>query len=247
MQRLQLRITFILLVLLLTVTLIPTATAASWDLQFRKRLPRPLGERPHLDTLNLKQWLVNQLPLQAGAAAPAIMGSSSNPSTNAVLPPEDDNNNSNSPKHAGGNTDENGIILSDVLPKARGVNVFASLTRQFESVEARLDDAAHNVTVLAPRNSAIQELPRKPWENPDDIARFGEQQAYEGQEGQDRATRNLERFVKAHVVATSPWKEGEEAETLAGDKLTWARVGDKIRVGLLNCLPCWGWANFGVG
>ncbi|RAH66255.1 uncharacterized protein BO66DRAFT_357349 [Aspergillus aculeatinus CBS 121060] len=147
----------------------------------------------------------------------------SNPSTNAVLPPGDH------PQDTG-NTDGKGIILSDVLPKTRGVNVFASLTRQFEAVEARLDDAAHNVTVLAPRNSAIQELPRKPWENPDDIARFGEARAYEGKEGQDRATRNLERFVKAHVVGTSPWKEGEEAETLAGDKLTWSRVGDKIRI-----------------
>ncbi|PYH41207.1 uncharacterized protein BP01DRAFT_306324 [Aspergillus saccharolyticus JOP 1030-1] len=146
----------------------------------------------------------------------------SNPATNAVLPPEEENN---SPPR-----NDDGVSLADVLPKTRGVNIFASLTRQFESVDARLGDAAHNVTVLAPRNGAIQDLPRKPWENPDDIARFGEAQAYEGKDGQDRASRNLERFVKAHVVATSPWREGEEAETLLGDKLTWSRAGDKIRI-----------------
>ncbi|RDW81671.1 uncharacterized protein DSM5745_05228 [Aspergillus mulundensis] len=127
----------------------------------------------------------------------------------------------------GGNND---LIISDVLPKTRGINIFASLTRQFESVEARLNDRSQNVTVLAPRNSAIQDLPRKPWENPDDYERFGEMQAYEGDEGQDRAKHNLERFVTAHVVTQSPWKEGEEAETLGGDKLKWRKDGDKIYI-----------------
>ncbi|KAL4957380.1 FAS1 domain-containing protein [Aspergillus filifer] len=122
----------------------------------------------------------------------------------------------------------NDPIISDVLPKTRGINIFASLTRQFESVESRLNDASQNVTVLAPRNNAIQDLPRKPWENPSDFEQFGEMKAYEGDEGQDRAKRNLERFVFAHVVTQSPWKEGEEAETLGGDKLKWRKDGDKI-------------------
>jgi uncharacterized surface protein with fasciclin (FAS1) repeats len=121
-------------------------------------------------------------------------------------------------------------IISDVLPKTRGINIFASLTRQFESVEGRLNDPSQNVTVLAPRNSAIQDLPRKPWENPQDYEQFGEAKAYEGNEGQDRAKRNLERFVTAHIVVQSPWKEGEEAETLGGDKLTWRKNGDRIYV-----------------
>ncbi|PYH97813.1 hypothetical protein BO71DRAFT_346183 [Aspergillus ellipticus CBS 707.79] len=121
-------------------------------------------------------------------------------------------------------------IISDVLPKNRLINVFSSLTRQFDSVESRLNDASSNITVLAPRNSAIQGLPRKPWENPDDYARFGEAAAYEGSEGQDRARKNLERFVKAHVVVGSPWEEGVEGETLAGDKLRWEKRGEKIYI-----------------
>ncbi|PWY89275.1 hypothetical protein BO70DRAFT_350476 [Aspergillus heteromorphus CBS 117.55] len=125
--------------------------------------------------------------------------------------------------------------LSDVLPKNRLINVFASLTRQFDSVESRLNDPTQNMTVLAPRNSAIMDLPRKPWENPDDYARYGEAEAYEGSEGQDRAKKNLERFVMAHVVVGSPWGDGVEGEgrggeTMAGDKVGWVRRGEKIYI-----------------
>ncbi|KAL4902629.1 hypothetical protein BDW74DRAFT_158198 [Aspergillus multicolor] len=191
--------------------------SAAWSLPFfasRKRIPQPLLNKPSArrarsleDLDGLKEWLSNQQPLK-----------------NTMAPSSED---TKGPVTQGGNND---LIISDVLPKTRGINIFASLTRQFESVEARLNDRSQNVTVLAPRNSAIQDLPRKPWENPDDYEKFGEMQAYEGDEGQDRAKHNLERFVIAHVVTQSPWKEGEEAETLGGDKLKWRKDGDKIYI-----------------
>ncbi|KAJ5114469.1 hypothetical protein NUU61_000228, partial [Penicillium alfredii] len=121
-----------------------------------------------------------------------------------------------------------GLIVSDVLPKTKGINIYARLTRDFEPIASRLNDASKNITVLAPRNSAIQALPRKPWENPEDYSKFGEVDAYEGQEGQDRAKRNLQRFVEAHLIPVSPWRAEEEIETLAGEKLTWNKEGDKI-------------------
>ncbi|KAJ5926320.1 hypothetical protein N7516_008093 [Penicillium verrucosum] len=124
--------------------------------------------------------------------------------------------------------DSGSPIISDVLPKTKGINIFARLTRDFESVANRLNDASKNITVLAPRNSAIQALPRKPWENPEDYKKFGEVNAYEGQDGQDRAKRNLQRFVEAHLIPASPWRVGEEVETLAGEKLKWTKEGDKI-------------------
>lgn len=123
-----------------------------------------------------------------------------------------------------------GPIISDVLPKTKGINIFAQLTRDFEPIASRLNDPSKNITVLAPRNSAIQALPRKPWENPEDYSKFGEVNAYEGQEGQDRAKRNLQRFVDAHIIPASPWKEGEEVKTLGGEKLKWTKEGDKILV-----------------
>lgn len=121
-------------------------------------------------------------------------------------------------------------VVSDVLPKTKGINIFAQLTRDFDSISARLNDASHNITVLAPRNSAVQGLPRKPWEDPEDYARFGEVHAYEGTEGQERARRNLRRFVEAHIVPVSPWRAGEEVESLGGEKLKWTKEGDKIIV-----------------
>ncbi|KAL3465285.1 hypothetical protein BJX64DRAFT_252802 [Aspergillus heterothallicus] len=206
MRHISSTLTFLFLVLFCTVF-------AAWNLpslSFRKRIPQPLvdtiqarNER-RVDPARLHEWIGTQQPLKGAAMAPAS---------------------DNTAQGTGGDP-----IISDVLPKTRGINIFASLTRQFESVEGRLNDPKQNVTVLAPRNSAIQDLPRKPWENPQDYEQFGDAKAYEGDEGQDRAKRNLERFVTAHIVVGSPWKEGEEAETVGGDKLTWRKDGDRIYI-----------------
>ncbi|KAL2834721.1 hypothetical protein BJY01DRAFT_224070 [Aspergillus pseudoustus] len=206
MRHISSTLAFAFLLLFYTVT-------TAWDLpslSSRKRIPQPLvdtiqarNER-RVDPSRLHEWISNQQPLKGAAMAP----SSESTSQGASGDP----------------------IISDVLPKTRGINIFASLTRQFESVEGRLNDPRQNVTVLAPRNSAIQDLPRKPWENPQDYEQFGEAKAYEGDEGQDRAKQNLERFVAAHIVIRSPWNEGEEAETLGGDKLTWRKHEDRIYI-----------------
>lgn len=127
-----------------------------------------------------------------------------------------------------------GPVVSDVLPKTQGINIFASLTRDFDNVASRLNDSSKNVTVLAPRNSAVQALPHKPWEDPEDYEKFGDVNAYSGQQGQDRAKRNLQRFVEAHVIPASPWRQGEEAETLGGGKLKWTKEGDKILVSFVS-------------
>ncbi|KAL2831769.1 hypothetical protein BDW59DRAFT_139996 [Aspergillus cavernicola] len=210
MRNISFSLAFLFLFLYFTVS---TAWSIPLSLTLRKRIPQPLVNNPHtrheqrrLEGFeSVKEWLSIQQPLR-GAAMP---------------PPSEDT------RAQGGSSDP---IISDVLPKTRGINVFASLTRQFECVESRLNDPSQNVTVLAPRNNAIQDLPRKPWENPNDYEEFGEMKAYEGDEGRDRARRNLERFVSAHIVVQSPWKEGEEAETLGGDKLSWRKDGDKISI-----------------
>lgn len=136
-----------------------------------------------------------------------------------------------------------GPIITDVLPKTKGINIFAQLTRDFDPIASRLNDPSKNFTVLAPRNSAIQALPRKPWESPEDYSKFGGVEAYEGEEGQDRAKRNLHRFVEAHLIPASPWKEGEEVETLGGEKLKWTKEGDKIIVSSAVTLDWAGYTN----
>ncbi|KAI9776428.1 MAG: hypothetical protein M1816_005322 [Peltula sp. TS41687] len=111
-------------------------------------------------------------------------------------------------------------ILSDVLGKERSINIFAGLTRDVESVSKRCEDDSQNSTVLAPKNSVLAGMPRKPWEDAEDYSAFGEK-AYDGSDGRDRANKNLRRFVEAHIMPVSPWPEGEEVRAMNGRTLRW--------------------------
>ncbi|KAG8625116.1 hypothetical protein KVT40_006867 [Elsinoe batatas] len=119
-------------------------------------------------------------------------------------------------------------ILSDILGLSKAISIFASLTRDVSPVTARLSTHDLNTTLLAPMNSAITSLPRKPWEDPREYAAFGTE-AYEGKDGEDRAARNLRRFVEAHVVPVSPWEEKVRVKTLEGGEVWWEEDGEGIR------------------
>ena len=129
---------------------------------------------------------------------------------------------------------QDSVMLSDVMGRDRSINVFGSYARDSAPLAARLDDRARNSTVLAPLNSAIDDLPRKPWEDPRDYAGPLGAGVYEGDDGRDRAARNLRRFVDAHVVPLSPWQEGEAAASptlLDGDRrIWWETREDGVRV-----------------
>jgi paired amphipathic helix protein Sin3a len=119
--------------------------------------------------------------------------------------------------------------LSDVMSRDRSINLFAGFVRDIESAARRLEDNSHNTTVLAPLNSAVEKLPRKPWEDPREYGALGPN-AYEGGEGHERAQRNLRRFVEAHLVPASPWKEGEKVKTIGGNQEIWWEEKDGIRL-----------------
>ncbi|KAK4968164.1 hypothetical protein LTR66_011842 [Elasticomyces elasticus] len=136
-----------------------------------------------------------------------------------TLPPTKD-------RESGDNSSGGDIVISDVLGSQRTINIFAGFTRDISSVSSRLDSSSENTTLLAPINSAITSLPRKPWEDPKEYEKLGEQ-AYEGQAGEDRAHMNLRRFVEAHVIPVSPWKEGEKVESVGGGKLWWEKKNGK--------------------
>ena len=72
-----------------------------------------------------------------------------------------------------------GIIISDVIGKAQNIAIFSGLTRDIDAVSGRLEDAAQNATVLAPDNTVMKNLKRKPWEDAEDYNKLGAQ-AYEG-------------------------------------------------------------------
>lgn len=124
--------------------------------------------------------------------------------------------------------DASGIIISDVIGRAQNIAIFSGLTRDIDAVSGRLEDSAQNATVLAPDNTVMKNLKRKPWEDPEDYKKLGAQ-AYEGTSGTDRAHSNLERFVKQHIVAESPWEEGKKVKTLAGNEVWWeSKDGQKM-------------------
>jgi len=106
-------------------------------------------------------------------------------------------------------------IISDVLGKSRSINIFSSFTRNIEAIADRLSSSSTSTTLLAPVNSAIEGLPRKPWEGPEDA----------GDDG--KAQENLKKFVESHVVPESPWHEGKKVETLAGQKIWWINDNGK--------------------
>ncbi|TID16393.1 hypothetical protein E6O75_ATG11511 [Venturia nashicola] len=131
-----------------------------------------------------------------------------------------------SPNLSTGNS--GGQTISDVLPRNQQISIFTSFTRDISSISTGFESTIQNFTVLAPEDSEIKRLPRKPWEDPGDYNTFGES-AYEGQSGVDRAQDNLKRFVEAHVVPSSPWKEGDKVKTLGGREVWWEkRDGKKL-------------------
>jgi len=125
-----------------------------------------------------------------------------------------------------GRPSDSTLSISDILPKTRNINIFASLTRDISSVAGRLESTKpeDNTTLLAPLNSAMQALPRKPWED-----RPGDNSGISAARNEDKAAQNLARFVEEHVVPTSPWKAGKEGriKTLGGQELWWEEKDGK--------------------
>ncbi|KAK6505422.1 hypothetical protein TWF481_007325 [Arthrobotrys musiformis] len=114
-----------------------------------------------------------------------------------------------------------GPIVSDALSVQRDVSIFSDIVRGLSDhqIVDRLEDKSQNTTVLAPLNSAVKALPRKPWEDPD--PRNNVEGAFFGDDGEKKAAANLERFVKAHIVPVSPFKENEKVQTLEGVTVWW--------------------------
>lgn len=119
-------------------------------------------------------------------------------------------------------------ILGDIISIDRTISVFSGFTRSVEGISGRLADRNQNTTVLAPKNTAITSLPRKPWEDPSDEEEaraqgVNSEDLYRGESGEDRAADNLRRFVEVHMVGASPWGKGKENQivTLGGKAVWW--------------------------
>lgn len=166
--------------------------------------------------------LIRHSPNRISAAQPLHPGEYQNP-----LNP--DNTQHQVPCSGHGKMSDTTLSISDILPQTRKINIFASLTRDIATVTKRLESTkpADNTTLLAPLNSAMQALPRKPWED-----RPGDEDSVSAQYNEDKAAKNLERFVVEHVVPISPWEKGQEnkIKTLGGQELWWEENDDGERV-----------------
>jgi hypothetical protein len=117
--------------------------------------------------------------------------------------------------------------LLDVIGQARGISIFSGFTRDVSSVSTLLNShKKEQIIILAPLNTAMRSLPRKPWESAEDYATLGTA-AYSGSEGEDRAQGNLRKFTEAHVVAMPKsekgWEEGVKVENMVGQKVWWQK------------------------
>ena len=159
----------------------------------------------------------------------AVVASASLAASQLVKPPRDHQKPLNIlPNMPGGGPNDGAIRLSDVMPRDKSINIFAGFVLDVQPVSARLEDEARNTTVLAPLNSAVEALPRKPWEDPKEYTALGSD-AYEGDDGQERATRNLKRFVEAHMVPESPWGAGDKVKPIGDDREVWWEEKDGKR------------------
>ncbi|KAK9464393.1 hypothetical protein V1512DRAFT_244266 [Lipomyces arxii] len=112
----------------------------------------------------------------------------------------------------------NGIKLSmtDALGVDREISIFAGLVRQVEDLMYRLQDPSLDTLVLAPTNTVMQSLKRKPWE--DEV--FVERSSPMDEER--RAMENISRFVLSHVVLGYGFdKPGEKKTCGAGASELW--------------------------
>ncbi|KAK3393588.1 hypothetical protein B0H63DRAFT_458554 [Podospora didyma] len=121
------------------------------------------------------------------------------------------------------------VLLSDIMGRDKSVNLFAGFLRDIESAARRIDDPSQKTMILAPLNSAIEKLPRKPWEDPKDYGALGPN-AYEGDDGQERAQRNLRRFVEAHMLPVFPWVRGEKVRAIGDDQEIWWETKHGVKV-----------------
>lgn len=112
------------------------------------------------------------------------------------------------------------MIFSELLGNSRVVSGFAGMIRNFPEIINRLEDGRMYKTVLAPTNKAIATMSRKPWENPDEYSSLGSE-AYEGEEGKERADQNLQKFVESHIIPHSPWAEKTKVKTSTGTENWW--------------------------
>lgn len=107
-------------------------------------------------------------------------------------------------------------LLADIIG-LKQCTIMSDYAMNLEGIARRLLDPSQRTLVLAPINSAITALPRKPWvDGPVDA----QDPKISPLRNEDRAARNIEAFVERHVVSQYPLPAGAEAKNMAGQAIS---------------------------
>lgn len=116
-------------------------------------------------------------------------------------------------------------LLGDIFGSLRQCTIIGDYVRSAQTVSDRMVDSQRQTLILAPINSAIVSLPRKPWQDGPENA---QDPRVDVMRNDDRASKNIEAFVDRHVIPMFPVEAGTTARNLAGQTLLFEiKDGDK--------------------
>lgn len=107
--------------------------------------------------------------------------------------------------------------LGDVIGIDKRASIMSDYALAVDDVARRLSDPDRRTLILAPLNSAIVALPRKPWLG--DANADTNTEEVDTQRDEASADRNIARFVQDHVVDGFPIGAGSSVTTLSGQTL----------------------------
>ncbi|KAK9472947.1 uncharacterized protein V1510DRAFT_415620 [Dipodascopsis tothii] len=114
------------------------------------------------------------------------------------------------------------LLMTDALGVDREISIFAGLVRQIEDLMLRLQDPEAETVVLAPSNTAMQALSRKPWEDEEGAVRQSPT------DEERHAMENIRKFVMSHVISSGRLEHpGEHLGCDQGFEIWYEEESDK--------------------
>lgn len=116
-------------------------------------------------------------------------------------------------------------LLADIFGGLRQCTIIGDYVRSLKTVSERLVDDTKSTLILAPVNSAIVNLPQKPWQDGPENAQDPKVSILRND---DRASKNIETFVSRHVIPKYPIEAGKKFKNLAGQTVSFeVKDGEK--------------------
>ena len=118
-------------------------------------------------------------------------------------------------------------LISDILGIDKSITILTEYSLGLAEIAERLQDSSKYTIVLAPSNTAIMAMERKPWQDADPASKAP---LLTAEDKDTRASDNIARFIKSHIVAldSASWKADVKKHNLLGQPL-WYATNDNQR------------------